>query len=78
MFVKIARSIQVPALVAVVIRSNIYQLSHSGDVLVNNVSTQAARSNDAETSFLTLEEIIERFTEAIPVYEGDEVTFKFG
>jgi hypothetical protein len=78
MFIKITRSVQIPALVAVVIRSNIYQLSHSGDVLLTNVSTQAARSNDTETSFHTLEEIIERFTEAIPVYEGDEVTFKFG
>jgi hypothetical protein len=78
MFIKIARSIQVPALVAVCVNDDLYQITKGGDVTVYSTSNQNDRECDISTRYNTLEGVLSSSPSAISVYEGDEVTFKFG
>jgi predicted nucleic acid-binding protein len=78
MFIKITRSVKIPALVAVCITDEIYQLSDADDVVLYCTSDQRLREINTLTNYNTLEEVISDHPSAISVYEGDEVTFKFG
>jgi hypothetical protein len=78
MFIKITRSVQIPELVAVCITDEIYQMTADGSIVVYCTSDQRMRGTVIDTVYDTLEEVIFAHPSAIPVYEDDEVTFKFG